>query len=197
MRISSNSLFWVALFFIFGFSAFFTTKVFLFKSGLYHFSEDLVIFSGQEIKIQKIIDGDEVSATFGKKKFVVRLLGVKSYEAKVNDTVLQNVAKLSFSYLEKNLLNKNVTISFDKLKQDSSKRILAYLYVGERDIGAELIQKGLTLVYNRYPFLREKEYQNLENISRQKKNGLWSIEKATFRSLELKKLWEKRRKPAN
>jgi len=172
-----------------GASAFFTVNVIVFKKGLQAPDEDFMIKSGTAVVVQRPLDGDEVQVVYNDIKFVVRILGIKSYDVTINDIMLQNVALMSLRYLKDNLSNKKVFLHFDDFKRDRKKRVLAYIHLDNKDIGKDMVSRGFTLVYTEYPFKRQREYLNAEYKARYNKRGLWDVPAASRRSIELKKLW--------
>lgn len=190
MRLSFNICFWFVIFLFSGMGLYFTINVVDFKSSLSMKPGSIEIISGQEVIVNEIIDGDEVSVKLNNKVFIVRILGIKSFNPTVNDPVIQNFAKTTLRYLKNKLLNKNIKLVFDEIKFDSKKRLLSYLEINGSDIGKNMVKEGLTLVFNRYNFSRINEYLNEENKSIKTKQGLWNIPNLKKRSLRLKDLWE-------
>jgi len=170
---------------------YFTISVEVFKARLHDTPENLNFASGQKVTVLKIIDGDEISVKMNNSQFIVRILGISSYEPAVNDPVLENVAKETMRYLEKTILNYDVELVFEKFQQDKDKRVLAYVYYDGTDIGLSMIQNGLSIVYTRYPFPRIEEYLHIERIAVREKKGLWGVPAAAGRAVMLKNLWKK------
>ena len=78
MRLTSNHLFWVISLVLFCLSIFFTYSITSFKKELNLSGKSLLIQSGQEALVAKIIDGDEVSVLIDDQQVVVRILGIGS-----------------------------------------------------------------------------------------------------------------------
>ncbi|MBW1898120.1 MAG: thermonuclease family protein [Deltaproteobacteria bacterium] len=189
MRISTDHLFWPIALMLLGASLFFTASVTSFKKELNLSATTLEINSGQEARVVKIIDGDEVSVVTKNQQMVVRILGIFSFDPTVNDPGYQNIAQSAFSYLKNELLDRKIKIVFDEFKKDSSNRLLAYLQKENLDIGKEMISKGLTLVYIKYPFSRLDEYIAVEESAIVAKTGLWRDPDIAWRSIQLKNKW--------
>jgi len=177
-----------------GSSLFFTLQVITFKKDLTGGSKTLTIESGEKVTIHKIIDGDEVAVSLRDKNFVVRILGIRSYDPTINDFQFQNAGQLAYSYLEENLLNKEAEVRFEKLKLDSKKRLLAYIHSGDKDIGADMISRGITLTYRRFPFTRMVRYLDIEKKARANRQGFWAMPVLIKASDRLIQLWEKQRR---
>ncbi len=78
----------------------------------------------------------------------------------------------------KQLVNKKeVVIKTDVLEKDESDKMLAYVYVGDLLVNAELIRLGYALASNMPPNERYKDkFISLEKNAREKKLGLWNFE---------------------
>lgn len=196
MRINLNIIFKLVLMLLIGSSLFFTVQVISFKTGLSQGSRGLVIQSGEKVSVKKIIDGDEVAVSRGDDNFVVRILGIRSYDPTINDFQLQNAGQLAYTWLEESLLGKEVEVRFQKMQLDKKKRLLAYIHFEEKDAGAEMLSRGITLTYRRYPFERMEDYLALEAAARGKRQGFWAIPALIKASDRLIQLWEKQRQEA-
>ena len=179
---------------IYGLAIFFTVEVLLFKKDLNSGGASLVIESGETVKIIRIIDGDEVQAQCNDQRFVVRLLGIKSYDPSVNDPNLQNFARLALYFLEETLLNQEVLVYYDNYKFDSKGRLLAYIEYNNKDVGLEMVSMGYSLVYDRFEFSRMEGYKAVEAETITEREGLWAVPKLRVRSMELKKIWAKKKR---
>lgn len=193
MKLTLNSLFTIIAVFFFCASLFFTVKVFSFKKNLAPGVGAAAIKTGQTVTVSRIIDGDEVAVKAEGDEFVVRLLGVYSYDATISDPLVQPMAKMSYMYLEQTLSSRKVEVVFDELKFDSRKRLLAYLHKDGADVGLALIEKGMSLAYTKYPFSRMSPYLLAEEKARREKSGLWAERQLAVRSLQLRELWDAER----
>lgn len=193
MRFSFNSFFWIFSILFFALSLFFTVNVFLFKNRLNISAKGLEVTSGQKVLVIKVIDGDEASVKFDNKQFVVRIQGISSFNPTINDPYVQNVTQSALTYLEKTILNREVTLVFEKFLQDDQNRLIAYLHLENRDVGLDMVDNGLTLVYTKYPFSRMAEYLRHENGAMAAKQGLWGNPVVANRSIQLKQIWDQGR----
>jgi len=189
MRLTTDHLFWTVSLALLGASIFFTVSITMFKKELNLSGKILEIRSGQEAWVAKILDGDEVSVIMDDEQVVVRILGVFSFDPNVNDPLYQNIGKSSYTFLKNKILKKTVTLVFQEFKKDPNNRILAYLHLGGVDVGKEMLAKGLSLVFVKYPFSRLDEYLEIEKLAKQSKAGLWGDPSVTKRSLQLKNQW--------
>ena len=190
MHIKTDHIFSIIIILLTVFSLFFTYNVISFKNRLSISSKNILIKSGEIVKAVKIIDGDEVLVTYKNNNFVIRLLGIVSYDPTVNDPQTRHIAKSAMLFLENNLINQEIEIIFDEYKVDSKKRLLAYIHKEKKDIGLQMISNGFSLVYTKYPFLRMDDYLVSEDKAMLNKRGLWSDSALTSRSLKLKQKWD-------
>ncbi|GIU68676.1 MAG: hypothetical protein KatS3mg093_431 [Candidatus Parcubacteria bacterium] len=109
--------------------------------------------------VERVIDGDTVS---GNNK-TIRLLGINAPEK--NEPYYEEAKK----FLEKEVLNKTVSLKFEKEKKDKYGRTLAYLFLNEENINLKSIENGFSNYY--FPSGRSKEYNNF------KKSWLSCLEK--------------------
>lgn len=193
MKLSLNGVFWLVTFVFIGASVYFTYNVFSFKNMLSDPNSTIEFPSGQKVTVSGIIDGDEISVSMGDARFIVRILGIFAYDATANDTLTQGHGRAAVNYLEAVLLNREAELVFENLRRDQNKRVLAYVQVNNTDIGFDMIQKGICLVYTKYPFSRMGKYLAAEAAAETKKSGLWGDAGVIIRSRELKKLWEHQR----
>ncbi len=190
MRLSADSLFWFILLGFVVAASYFTVGVSVFKREL-RSSAEVRIASGQKVTVLKVVDGDEISVKAGDQRFVVRMLGIVSFDPNVNDPQIKGAAEMTVNYLRNKLLDGEVELVFDTFARDRNDRILSYVHKGAVDIGEEMLSNGLTIVYTKYPFSRIKRYLATERLAREVKIGLWANPVLLRRSQELKKLWEK------
>ncbi len=190
MRVSGIGVFWLVTALFIGASLYFTVSVFSFKYRLSDPNGPDEFASGKKVTVISVIDGDEISVTMGGSRFIVRLLGIWSYDATANDTLTQGQGRIAMNYLETTLLNKEVGLVFETFKRDENKRVLAYVHRDDTDVGYDMVSKGMCLVYTKYPFPRMEKYLSAEIAAEKRRLGLWGDTGIVIRSRVLKKLWE-------
>lgn len=196
MKFELSTFFWGAVILLTGASLFFTIRVTSFKKGLNIDAGTISISSGERAAVIKIIDGDEVSVQSGNSRFVIRILGIRSFDPTINDPQLQNAGQLASNFLEEKILKQEIEIRFEKRLLDKKKRLLAHLFAGGEDIGLLMVSQGFTLTYRRYPFPAMDRYIEMENRARKRKRGFWSNPAVRKRSDQLIQLWKKQRREA-
>lgn len=190
MKFTFNTLFWMTALFFLGAALFFTVNIGIFKAKLNQDAASISFASGQKVVVAKIIDGDEISVTMDGRQFIVRLMGIQSWEAAVDDPTMENVGKDALRYLDKVVMGNEVELRFESFRKDRNNRVLAYVYKNNIDVGLDMVTEGLTLVYSRYPFPRMAEYLTAEELAMKQRRGLWGIPAAAARAQQLIRLWE-------
>jgi endonuclease YncB( thermonuclease family) len=194
MRFSLNQAFLALVLLLAGSSLYFTVSVVIFKRSLN--SRPLVanLKSGQAAVVNRVLDGDELSVLVGKDPLTVRLLGVSAPDPTMNDPEMQPAGRQTLLYLENNFQGRTVELVFDELKLDPRKRMLCYVHANGKDLGEDLVDRGLALAYTKYPFSRLAAYALAEDGARRARRGIWSDPRLALRADQLKALWESQRK---
>ena len=153
--------------------------------------------TGDVVTVVKAIDGDEVQVRHADgQTTVVRILGIKSFSSTLSDVSISQYGQICYDYLKRRSAGKEARIEVGDTPIDAEGRLLAYLYLrddaGEHtvDLGLELVAKGYTLVYTRYPFTRMSEYLRVQEQARLAAEGLWSSEKLDAKAKLLDALWK-------
>lgn len=122
----------------------------------------------KEGTVTRIIDGDTVELVGGK---VVRFVGANAPEINepFHDQALEFTNKL--------LLNQKVTLEYEKgYEQDKFGRLLAYVFVGNKNMSIELVKVGLAKVSiyeKRRPLIYQDQLIQVEKDASSKKLGVW------------------------
>lgn len=193
--ISPTTAFWLVVSCLLICTLYFTISVEMRRFQWDERDPELTVESGEVVQVIQVIDGDEVSVKRGDDVFVVRLLGTKCFSSKVNEPGISQIGAACEAALERLTADKQATVEFEEFKKDKAKRVLAYLRVGETDVGERLIRDGLSLTYTRYPFSREDRYLAAESAARTRARGIWGEPRATERAKALKIEWKTSREP--
>ncbi len=118
------------------------------------------------IKVKEVIDGDTIVLQSGEH---VRYIGIDTPERE--QPFYQEAKELNQKLVE----GKEIRIEFDVQKKDKYGRTLAYVYVGEAFVNAELVRNGLANLYTVPPNVKHTEYfLKLQSEAKEKKLGIWS-----------------------
>ena len=154
------------------------------------------------VRITDIIDGDEVVIENEQgQRTLLRLLGIRSFEATISDPSTSEYGKTTFNYLKSRALDQTARLELSDKRLGNANNLLGTLHLqddaGEpgQDIGKELVSLGYTVVYIKYPFPNEPAYLEAENEARKSHAGFWSNPDIVERIDALKKRWQGERNP--
>lgn len=193
LKLNLNHLFALVVITLATASSWFTLQVFRFKGSLRSGAAGAPLISGQQVTAVRALDGDELVVDLGSGQLTVRLLGIATYDPTMNDPLVQPWALQALRFLETEAVGKPVRLLFEEYKLDAKKRLLAYVQVDQRDLGLEMIQRGLALAYTRYPVSRQDAYLASQEQARQRRQGLWAEPALVNRSEQLRVLWDRER----
>jgi len=122
--------------------------------------------------VSRVIDGDTFILSNGER---VRLVGVDAPEMNYHKGKPECKALEAKLFLKELVENKKVRLVKDKSNRDKYRRLLRYVYTGDKFAGEELVKKGLSRVKYYYPDVSKFKYlKSLEKIAKENKIGLWS-----------------------
>lgn len=148
------------------------------------------IESGDLVRLVRVIDGDSILAgREGQTPVTIRLVGIKSFDAKVEKDVVTPFAQAAIENIQRNLADRPVRVMLHATPKDRHGRYLATLFVDDEDVALRLVRQGLALVYTVYPFPAMQNYLQEQEQARAGRRGLWSNATATERALALIREW--------
>ena len=109
---------------------------------------------GDMAVVTRVIDGDELRIRNARGSTLVRVLGIKSFDATERDLMLAEYGKVAVDYLEAEAVGKKMLVKLAEKKVDDEGRLLATLFTGEQqdqNLAESMLVNGLTLVYTKYP----------------------------------------------
>lgn len=149
------------------------------------------IESGDLVRLIKVLDGDTLQAAKdGEEPVTIRLVGIKSFETKIEKDALSPYAQASVDWLRQRLTDKALRVLLNTATpKDRNGRYLATLYVEDEDVALQLIRQGLVLVYTVYPIPAMPIYLQQQSQARTAKAGVWSSRQASERAQALIDAW--------
>jgi micrococcal nuclease len=125
----------------------------------------------KEYVVNKIINGDTVQLDTGE---IVKYIGIETPELNLKEGGSEFFAKQASRQNQKLVLLKKVRLEFDKERKDKAGRTLAYVFVKNVFVNAELIKLG----YARTNIISPNDkYKNMfldyEKKAKQSEKGLW------------------------
>lgn len=141
-------VFWSMIGLLLGISVFYGVSAEWQRKQL-HTSGSTQLQSGDLVKLVKILDGDSLQvAKGGQTPVVLRLVGIKAFDSKVEKDVFSPYAQTAREQMQHQLHNKLLRVQLDPVRpRDRYERWLTTLYVDNQDFGLYLIRNGLALVY--------------------------------------------------
>lgn len=187
-----TSAFWTIIFVLLGTSVFYGVSAELQRRNLHH-SAEVTLVNGDVVKLVKLIDGDSLQvAKAGQETVNVRIVGIKSFNVKVEKDVVAPYAQAGLHALEQLLKDKPLRVLLNQPAQDKSGRYLVTLFVDDEDVAIKLIAQGLTLVYTVYPFYNMQAYHHEQVQAQAAKRGLWANRQVAQRAEALIAEWRNR-----
>ena len=125
--------------------------------------------------VKKVIDGDTIQLDTGE---TVRYLGIDTPEVFRKEGGAEFYAREATRYNKKLVFMKKIKLEFDVEKKDQYGRLLAYVFVKDVFVNAELVRHGYAKAYIKPPNIKYKDLL----LANQKKamdedKGLWQEKK--------------------
>ena len=117
--------------------------------------------------VTKVFDGDSFLIKSGKRTIEIRMDSVDAPEYS------QNYGQYCKRGLEDKILNRE--IRFRQTDTDRYRRVVAVVYLENRNINREIVGDGCAWAYRKY--LRDNQLVALEQQARRNKKALWSDKK--------------------
>lgn len=148
------------------------------------------IDSGDLVRLVRVIDGDSVQVVReGQEPVTVRLIGIKSFDAKVEKDVVTPFGQAAVEALQRVMADRPVRVMLNATPKDKNGRYLATLFADDRDIALHLVGQGLVLVYTVYPFPAMQSYLQEQEMAKAGRRGLWASSAASERALAMIREW--------
>ncbi len=189
--ISPTRAFWLVVFVLFGSSLYFTVQVERQRRSWSAHAGALK--PGASVELVEVIDGDEVAVRAPEGAFIVRILGIKCFDAKMNDPTVARHGVQCVQSLTEIIDKKALTVEFDASAVDDRGRTLAYLSAAGIDVGLALVEKGHAAVYTEFGFSREAAYLDTQREAQRRRRGMWRDPRARRRLEALEREWSRRR----
>lgn len=150
------------------------------------------IENGDLVQLIKVVDGDTVMAVReGQEPVTVRLIGIKSFDGKIEKDVVTPFAQAARESLQRIMTGRSARVLLGSTPKDKYGRYLATLYSGDKDVALHLVSQGLVMVYTVYPFPAMQLYLQEQELARAGRRGLWASAEASERALALIGEWQR------
>jgi micrococcal nuclease len=126
------------------------------------------------VKVTRVVDGDTVEATVDGQTEDIRYIGVDTPESVKPDTPVQCYALKASHFNEDLVEGKTVRLEYDAEQRDVYGRLLAYVYLGDEFVNAELVKRGYARTLTIPPNTDHAElFARLEREASADERGLW------------------------
>ena len=127
-----------------------------------------------DAKVLRVVDGDTIEASVDGATEDVRYIGVDTPESVKPGEPVECFA-LRASHFNKRLVEgETVRLEYDAEERDAYGRLLAYVYLGDRFVNAELVRRGFATTLTISPNTRFAElFARLEEKASELGRGLW------------------------
>lgn len=124
--------------------------------------------------VSRVIDGDTIEVQLDGQEEDVRLIGVDTPETVKPGEPVQCYGPEASDFTHRVLEGRTVQLEFDRERRDAYDRLLAYVYLGERFVNAELVEGGYARTLEIEPNTsRAAELADLEAAAGAAGRGLW------------------------
>jgi len=124
-------------------------------------------------RVVDVLDGDTLVLDSGE---TVRLIGVDAPETHHPEIPVQRFGEEATDFVRRMAEGFDCTLECEANNlRDGYGRLLAYVYIDDRMVNAEIIRRGYGYAYTRFPFSYQEQFLRLEREARDKQYGLWHL----------------------
>jgi micrococcal nuclease len=125
-------------------------------------------------KVSRAVDGDTIEVLLDGRREDVRYIGVDTPETVKPDTPVQCFGPQASAFNHGLVEGRRVRLVFGVERRDVYGRLLAYVYLGERFVNAELVRRGLARTLTIAPNDRfAVRFERLQMRAARAGRGLW------------------------
>lgn len=170
---SGTRFFWVLIAALLGASVFFGLNAESRRRAVQ--ASETALANGSIVFVDRIVDGDTLLVhDEAKNPVVVRLLGIKALPVQPERDPASRFGRAAIDELGRLTENQPLRVLLHDTTRDRHGRTLAELFVGQDDLGLELVKRGLALAYTVYPFPSLPLYIQEQEEARADRRGLWN-----------------------
>lgn len=125
-------------------------------------------------RVVRVMDGDTIAVRVDKRVFTVRYIGTNTRDARMPGDSVDAGPTEAAEFNRALVLGQTVRLEMDAQEKDAQGRLLAYVYVGDLMVNAELVANGYAEVAIKPPnVMHEEMLQQLQRQARLLKVGRW------------------------
>lgn len=126
------------------------------------------------VYVTRVVDGDTIEVQLGGREEDVRYIGVDTPETVKPGAPVDCFGPQASTFNHRLVERRQVRLVFDSERRDVYDRLLAYVYLGDRFVNAELVRRGLARTLNIPPNDRfAGRLKRLEMAAARRGRGLW------------------------
>jgi micrococcal nuclease len=126
------------------------------------------------VQVTRVVDGDTVEVQIEGREEDVRYIGVDTPETVKPGEPVDCFGPQASSFNHRMVEGREVRLVFDRERRDDYDRLLAYVYLGDRFVNAELVRRGFAETLTIPPNDRFAErLKRLEIAAARAGRGLW------------------------
>jgi len=124
--------------------------------------------------VLRAVDGDTIEVLLDGEREDVRYIGIDTPETVKPDTPVQCFGPRAHRFNARLVTHRRVRLVFGVERRDVYGRLLAYVYLGERFVNAELARRGLARTLTIPPNDRfARRFKRLQTVAARAGRGLW------------------------
>jgi micrococcal nuclease len=126
--------------------------------------------------VSRVIDGDTIEVRIGGGSEDVRYIGIDTPETVKPGTPVQCFGPQAHEFNQRLVANRTVRIVFDRERRDVYGRLLAYVWLGDRMVNAELARRGYARTLTIPPNVAHVGlFHRLASAAGRAGRGLWGV----------------------
>jgi micrococcal nuclease len=126
--------------------------------------------------VSRVIDGDTVEVQIGSGSEDVRYIGIDTPETVKPGTPVQCFGPQAHDFNQRLVANRTVRLVFDRERRDVYGRLLAYVWLGDRMVNAELVRRGYARTLTIPPNVAHAGlFHRLASAAGRAGRGLWTV----------------------
>lgn len=125
-------------------------------------------------EVVRVVDGDTIHVRLGTRVEKVRYIGIDTPEVRHPTRGLEPGGREASAMNNALVARRMVRLELDVQARDRYGRLLAYVWVGDTMVNAELVRRGYAQVMTVPPNVRHQAlFLDLQRHARQREQGLW------------------------
>jgi micrococcal nuclease len=126
-------------------------------------------------QVVDIIDGNTILVNMGERSETVRYIGITAQESNRRPPSAEPSPGEAVEANRQLVARQQVRMELDAQERDRDGRLLAYVYVADRMVNAELVRRGSAEVMTVQPNVRHRDlFVTLEQEARDNRRGVWA-----------------------